>query len=124
MGETRRKLPFATILLLRVLSIDGHKGSSKRHYYKRRGALAWVSDEQWSERAQPFASAIDTELLKAHSCVLLSTKYWVEPQIDSDDYSFHAFSVLSIEDCHKNTGYGSNDGVPPKAIRRAARDFK
>ena len=35
----------------------------------------------------------------------------VEPQIGPNDDCFDGYPELSIEDWHKNTGCGSNDGI-------------
>jgi hypothetical protein len=104
--------------------IDGHRGSAKRHYCKRCGTPLWVSDEQWPELVHPFASAIDTELPKAPSCVHLLMRdkaSWVEPQIGPNDDCFDGYPELSIEAWHKNTGCGSNDGTTSPKNKTADR---
>jgi hypothetical protein len=94
--------------------IDGHRGSAKRHYCKRCGTPLWVSDEQWPELVHPFASAIDTELPKAPSCVhlLLRDKAsWVEPQMAPMMTASMAIPNCRSRTGTKNTGCGSNDGT-------------
>jgi hypothetical protein len=103
--------------------IDGHKGSADRHYCKRCGTPLWVRDEQWPELVHPFASAIDTELPKSPSSVLCCCA--TKRAGSSRRSAPMTTASTAIPNCRsrtgtKNTGCGSNDGVPPgKTARRA-----
>lgn len=84
-----------------------HVSSGQRHYCIRCASALWLFSPEWPDLIHPFASAIDSDLPAAPSCVHLMLRFkasWVEPHVGPDDSSFGLYPEESLEQWHRRNG--------------------
>ena len=78
--------------------------AARRHFCKKCGSALWAWDPQWKEWVYPFASAIDTPLLKPMEEVEMMLDYaapWAEIPSGSGHKHFAEYPEEGIADWHK-----------------------
>jgi len=83
------------------------ESEAERDFCRFCGSFLWLYDPQWPDLVHPFASAIDTPLLKPPEHIRLMLNYappWCEIPTGEDERHFPVFPEESLEAWHRRHG--------------------
>jgi hypothetical protein len=105
--EGRRNVRIYAAMIRNPEDRRAARSSAKRHFCGKCGSALWLWDPHWPELVHPFASAIDTKLLKPPERTHLMLDFkpsWVEVRADRRDKRFKRYPKESIAAWHERLG--------------------